>query len=76
VGTAEALIQAAAELAPGQEGRQPGCYLHPTARPEGRLTRCVLGPRAAPPPAIIDTDALWFEEAGNQVRLGLGAVRK
>jgi N-acetyl-alpha-D-muramate 1-phosphate uridylyltransferase len=76
VGTAEALIQAAAELAPVQEGRLPGCYLHPTARPGGRLTGCVLGPGAAPPAAITDADALWFEEAGNQVRLGLGAVTK
>jgi len=71
VGTADSLIQAAAESAPGQEGRLPGCYLHPTARPGGRLTRCVLGPGAAPPAAITDADALWFEEGGNQVRLGL-----
>lgn len=72
VGTADALIQAAAELAPDQEGRVSGCYLHPTStRPDGRLTRCVLGPGAAPPPSITDADALWFEEGGNQVRLGL-----
>jgi NDP-sugar pyrophosphorylase family protein len=76
VGTAEALIQAAAELAPDQEGRLLGCYLHPTARPGGRLTGCVLGPGATPPAAITDVDALWFEEGGNQVRLGLGAVTK
>jgi hypothetical protein len=76
VGTAEALILAAAELAPEMEGRLPGCYLHPTARPAGRLDRCVLGPRAAPPPAATDAEALWFEEGGNQVRLGLGAVMK
>ena len=74
VGTADALIQAAAEVAPGQEGRLPGCYLHPSARPGGRLTRCVLGPGAAPPAAITDADALWFEEGGNQVRMGLGIV--
>ena len=71
VGTADALIQAAAALAPDQEGRLPGCYLYPTARPGGRLARCVLGPGAAPPAAITDADALWFEEGGNQVRLGL-----
>jgi NDP-sugar pyrophosphorylase family protein len=71
VGTAEALIQAAAALAPNQEGRVSGCYVHPTARPAGRLMRCVLGPGAAPPSAITDADALWFEERGNQVRLGL-----
>ena len=71
IGTPEALIQAAAELAPAQEGRLPGCYVHPTAAPTGRLDRCVLGPRAEPPPSVIDADALWFEEGGHQVRLGL-----
>jgi NDP-sugar pyrophosphorylase family protein len=71
VGDPEALIQAAAELAPDQEGRLPGCYVHPGARPAGRHIRCVLGPGAAPPPAVTDADALWFEEGGNQVRLGL-----
>ncbi len=71
VGSADALIQVAAELAPEEEGRVPGCYVHPTTRPGGRFTRCVLGPGAAPPPAVTDADALWFEERGNQVRLGL-----
>jgi len=75
VGTADALIAAAAELAPEQEGRLPGCYVHPTALPPpgaaGRLTRCVLGPGAAPMASITDADALWFEERRNQVRLGL-----
>jgi NDP-sugar pyrophosphorylase family protein len=72
VGSADALIQAAAELAPTQEGRLPGSYVHPLAYPAGaRLTRCVLGPGAAPPPSLTDADALWFEEGGNQVRIGL-----
>jgi NDP-sugar pyrophosphorylase family protein len=71
VGTAEGLIQAAAELAPDQEGRLPGCYVHPAAVPSGRLTHCVLGPGAAPPSAITDGEALWFGEHGNQVRLAL-----
>jgi len=71
VGTPDALIEAAAGLAPEQEGRLPGCYVHPGAAPAGRLTRCVLGPGAAPPPSITDADALWFEEGGRQVRLGL-----
>jgi NDP-sugar pyrophosphorylase family protein len=71
IGTPGALLQAAADLAPDQEGRLPGCYVHPSATPAGRLARCVLGPGAAPPPSITDADALWFEEGGNQVRLGL-----
>ena len=71
VGSPEALIQAAAELAPDQEGRLSGCYVHPAARPAGSLQRIVLGPGAAPPPAVQDADALWFEEEGNQVRLAL-----
>jgi len=71
VGSADALILAAAELAPEQEGRVPGCYVHPTASPAGRLRRCVLGPGAAPPPSVTDEGALWFQEAGHQVRLAL-----
>lgn len=71
VGTPQALIEAAADLAPAEEGRLPGCYLHPEARPAGCLSGCVLGPGAAPPPAIADAGALWFEERGNQVRLQL-----
>ncbi|HLP31061.1 MAG TPA: NTP transferase domain-containing protein [Geothrix sp.] len=72
VGTPDALIQAAAELAPDQEGRLPGCYLHSGAHlPGSRFTRCVFGPGAAPPVAVADADALWFEAGGNQVRLGI-----
>ena len=71
VGSAEALIQAAADLAPEQEGRLPGCYVHPAAKPAGRLSGCVLGPGALPPAAVTDAGALWFEERGHQVRCGL-----
>jgi NDP-sugar pyrophosphorylase family protein len=75
VGSPEALIQAAAALAPTEEGRLPGCYAHPSADPgpgaEARFTRCVLGPGAAPPPSVRDRDALWFAEDGRQVRLNL-----
>jgi NDP-sugar pyrophosphorylase family protein len=71
IGTPDALIQAAAAQAPEQEGRLEGCYVHPAARPAGRLTRCVLGPGAAPPPAVVDAEALWFEARGQQVRLAL-----
>ncbi|GLH73110.1 mannose-1-phosphate guanylyltransferase [Geothrix limicola] len=71
VGSPQALIQTAAELAPEQEGHLPGCYVHPSAVPAGRLGRCVLGPGARPPAAITDADALWFEARGRQVRLGL-----
>lgn len=75
VGTPEALIEAAADLAPEMEGRLPSCYVHPEARPSsaaaGRLRRCVLGPGAEPPPAAEDEAALWFEERGRQVRLAL-----
>jgi NDP-sugar pyrophosphorylase family protein len=71
IGTPQALIEAAAALAPEAEGRVPGCYVHPTASPAGRLQSCVLGPGAAPPAAIEDERAFWFEEEGRQVRLGL-----
>jgi NDP-sugar pyrophosphorylase family protein len=71
VGTPAGLIEAAGALASEAEGRLPGCYVHPSAQPSGRLARCVLGPGAAPPPSITDADALWFEEGGRQVRLGI-----
>ena len=71
VGTPDGLIAAAAALAPEAEGRRAGCYLHPGSRPAGRLHRCVLGPGAAPHPAMEDENALWFEEDGRQVRLAL-----
>ena len=72
VGTPDQLIEAAAALAPQAEGRLPGCYVHPTATPAGRLRRCILGPGAAPQVAFEDEGALWFEEGGRQVRVALG----
>ena len=76
VGSPDALLDAAAALAPDQEGRLPGCYVHPAAQPgpeaESRFRRCVLGPGAAPHPAVRDEDAFWFgTEDGAQVRLAL-----
>jgi NDP-sugar pyrophosphorylase family protein len=71
VGTPDQLIEAARRLAPEAEGRLPGCYVHPGAVPAGRLRRCVLGPGAQVPPAVRDENALWFKEAGHQVRLAL-----
>jgi len=71
VGTPDQLIEAARIHAPRGEGRLPGCYVHPTAVPAGRLHRCVLGPGAAPPPSVTDQNALWFQEGGRQVRLAL-----
>jgi NDP-sugar pyrophosphorylase family protein len=73
IGTPAALIEAAASLAPEAEGRLADMYVHPTARPAAgaKLTGCVLGPGAAPPAALEDAAALWFEEDGRQVRLAL-----
>ena len=71
IGSPDHLIAAAAEIAPTQEGRLSGCYVHPTATPGGHLRRCVLGPGAAPPAAVRDADAFWFQDEGRQVRLGL-----
>ena len=79
VGTPEALIAAASELAPDQEGRLAGCYLHPSSLPgpgaESRFRRCILGPGATPPAAAEDHDAFWFEEDGTQIRLALPGSR-
>jgi len=69
VGTPDQLIAAAASLAPTEEGRIPGCYVHPTATPAPDLQRCVLGPGARPRPG--DRDLFCFEEAGQQLRLAL-----
>ena len=71
IGSPEHLIAAAAQIAPDQEGRKFGCYVHPEATLAGLLQRCVLGPGAHPPTAIQDSNALWFGESGRQVRLGL-----
>jgi NDP-sugar pyrophosphorylase family protein len=71
IGTPDQLIAAARALAPLQEGRLEGCYLHPEASATGRLRRCVLGPGARPHPAMEDADALWFGLEGRQVRLPL-----
>jgi NDP-sugar pyrophosphorylase family protein len=80
VGTPDALIAAASELAPEREGRLAGCYLHPSSRPGpdavSRFRRCILGPRAAPHPAMRDHDALWFGTTdGTQIRLALPGIR-
>jgi mannose-1-phosphate guanylyltransferase len=71
IGSPDQLIAAAALLAPREEGRLAGCYVHPTADPSGSLRRCVLGPGARLHPAFQDQDAFWFQEGGHQVRLAL-----
>ncbi|MBK8791970.1 MAG: NTP transferase domain-containing protein [Holophaga sp.] len=71
IGSPDHLIAAAAQIAPHEEGRLPGCYLHPEARLSGQFQRCVLGPGAEPPAAVQDANALWYGEAGRQIRLGL-----
>jgi NDP-sugar pyrophosphorylase family protein len=79
VGTPDALIETAAHMAPEDEGRLPGCYLHPSSAPgpgaAARFRRCVFGPGAAPPAAAEDHDAFWFAGGGNQIRLGLPGNR-
>lgn len=71
IGSPDHLIAAAGSIAPGEEGRLPGCYVHPEAVPAGHFEHCVLGPGARPPSAVRDADAFWFQEDGRQVRLGL-----
>jgi len=73
VGDPNQLIHAAGELAPDNEGRVPGCYIHPTAIESQKITQCVLGPGAALHPTVEDHDAFWFLENGNQVRRALGS---
>lgn len=44
IGTPQALIRAAAEWAPDQEGRLTSNYIHPSAYAEGKFTGCIFGP--------------------------------
>lgn len=79
IGTPDQLIHAAAKLAPEDEGRIPGCYLHPTATEiinTNRFIRCIFGPGARLSPDTKDNiaeykDELWFAEDGVQMRVKL-----
>jgi NDP-sugar pyrophosphorylase family protein len=71
IGSPDQLIEAARAMAPLEEGRIPGCYVHPDAVPAGSLSRCVLGPGARIHPAFQDRNAFWFQERGHQVRLAI-----
>jgi NDP-sugar pyrophosphorylase family protein len=71
IGTPDQLIHAASELAPGNEGRVPGCYIHPTAAESRENRRCVLGPGAVLDPDAQDSDAFWYFDGQSQVRLEL-----
>jgi NDP-sugar pyrophosphorylase family protein len=71
IGTPDQLIRAASELAPGDEGRVPGCYIHPTAAESRRIKRCVLGPGASLGSGAQDSDAFWYFDGRGQVRLEL-----
>ena len=73
VGDPDQLIHAAGELAPDDEGRVPGCYIHPAAVESQKITRCILGPGVALNSSVEDHDAFWFLEDGNQVRRPLGS---
>ncbi len=73
VGTPDQLIAAAAALAPTQEGRIQGCYIHPEADPgdEARLQRCILGPGVRLVGGVKDANAFWFACQGAPVRVPL-----
>jgi NDP-sugar pyrophosphorylase family protein len=71
IGTPGQLIHAAMELAPDNEGRVSGCYIHPTASMPHMAEGCILGPGAVIPPTMEDSDALWYLEDGKQVRKAL-----
>jgi NDP-sugar pyrophosphorylase family protein len=71
IGTPDQLIRAASELAPGREGRVPGCYIHPAADESRKIRRCILGPGASLGPDAEDSDAFWYFDGRGQVRLEL-----
>jgi NDP-sugar pyrophosphorylase family protein len=71
IGTPGQLIHAAAVLAPDNEGRVPGCYVHPGASEPDMAEGCILGPGASLPPGIKDSGAFWYLEGGRQTRRDL-----
>jgi len=75
IGTPDQLIRAASELAPDNEGRVHGCYIHPTATESRSIRRCVLGPSALLGQEMEDSDAFWYFDGQRQVRLGLTQFR-
>jgi NDP-sugar pyrophosphorylase family protein len=71
VGSPSQLIKAAMELAPESEGRALGCYIHPEAKTEAQIVRCILGPGAMLGPGLADSDAFWYFDGGGQKRIDL-----
>jgi hypothetical protein len=71
IGTPNQLIDAAMILAPENEGRQPSSYIHPEAKAEAKVLRCVLGPGVHLEPGMDDSDAFWYLDGMKQKRVNL-----
>ena len=75
IGSPSQLISAAAELAPQDEGRVPSCYIHPTAKADAVISRCILGPGVALDKGLKDSDAFWYKDGEGQKRVDLADIQ-
>jgi len=71
IGSPDQLIETARTLAPNDEGRVPGSYIHPSARTEAAITRCILGPGVALGRGMDDRDAFWYCDTEGQKRVNI-----
>ncbi|MDR2561239.1 MAG: NTP transferase domain-containing protein [Holophagales bacterium] len=71
IGSPGQLISAAATLAPHDEGRALGCYIHPEAKSEAVISRCILGPCVTLDKGMKDRDAFWYVDGEGQKRVEL-----
>ena len=71
IGSPSQLISAVAALAPQDEGRTPGCYIHPEAQTDAMIYRCILGPGVTLDKGIKDRDAFWYVDGEGQKRVEL-----
>jgi NDP-sugar pyrophosphorylase family protein len=74
IGSPDQLIGAAAKLAPDNEGRAPSCYIHPSAKTDANISRCILGPGVALDRGMDDSDAFWFLDEEGQKRMELAGL--
>ena len=74
IGSPSQLISAAAALAPLDEGRAPSCYIHPEAKTDAMISRCILGPGVTLDKGMKDRDAFWYVDGEGQKRVELAGI--
>jgi N-acetyl-alpha-D-muramate 1-phosphate uridylyltransferase len=71
IGSPDQLISSAAKLAPQDEGRLPSCYIHPGAKTDADISRCILGPSVVLDRGMDDSNAFWYVDEEGQKRVEL-----